>query len=102
MNCKVGKDPEGESKKREEVGDDNSLASMFANQQAVSHGLEERKRHIHAQLQKGKENGSGANSGICQCVEELQKEDSRSNARPGVKFTGLHGPRLPSNLQLHE
>jgi hypothetical protein len=32
----LGKDPDGGSKKRKEVGNDNSLASMFAKQQAVS------------------------------------------------------------------
>ncbi len=36
MKRKVGKDPGGGSKKRKEVGNDNSLASMFAKQQAVS------------------------------------------------------------------
>ena len=33
---KEGKDPEGGSKNREEVGNDDSLASMFAKQQPVS------------------------------------------------------------------
>ena len=32
----VGKESEGWSKKRKEVGNDNSLASMFAKQQTVS------------------------------------------------------------------
>jgi len=36
MTRKVGKEPEGGSKKRKEVGNANSLASMFAKQQAVS------------------------------------------------------------------
>jgi hypothetical protein len=36
MKRKVGKEPEGGCKKRKDVGDDNSLASMFAKQQAVS------------------------------------------------------------------
>ena len=36
MTCKVGQEPEGGSEKRKEVGNDNSLVSMFAKQQAVS------------------------------------------------------------------
>ena len=35
MERKVGKEHEEESKKREEVGNDNSLACMFAKQQAA-------------------------------------------------------------------
>ena len=38
MKSKIGKEPEGGSKKRKEVGNDNSLASMLVKQQAVSHG----------------------------------------------------------------
>ena len=34
MQRKVGKEPEGGSKKRKEVGNDNSLASIFVKQQA--------------------------------------------------------------------
>ena len=35
MKRRVGKEPEGGSKKRKQVGNDNSLASMFAKQQAA-------------------------------------------------------------------
>jgi hypothetical protein len=34
MKHRVGKEPEGGSKKSKEVGNDNSLASIFAKQQA--------------------------------------------------------------------
>jgi hypothetical protein len=36
MKRRVGKKPEGGSKKRKEVGNHNSLASMFAKQQTAS------------------------------------------------------------------
>ena len=49
--------PEGESKKREEVGNDNCLASMLAKQQAVC--LEQSKRRIQCTSSKGKRNGVG-------------------------------------------
>ena len=37
MKSTVGKEPEGGSKKRKDVGNDNSLASIFAKQQADFH-----------------------------------------------------------------
>jgi hypothetical protein len=36
MKRKVEKEPEGGSENRKEVGNDNSLSSMFAKQQGVS------------------------------------------------------------------
>jgi hypothetical protein len=56
MKRKVGKEPEGRSKKRKEVGNDKSLASMFAKQQAVS-ALNKSRDAYNAQLRKGKEMG---------------------------------------------
>jgi hypothetical protein len=46
MKHKVRKEPEGGSKKRKEVGNDNSLFSMFAKQQAASAMKKESKRRI--------------------------------------------------------
>ena len=56
MKRKVGKEPEGGSKKRKEVGNYNSLASMFAKQQAACH-LNKARQVYNAHLQKGKEIG---------------------------------------------
>ena len=56
MKRKVGKEPEGGSKTGKEVGNDNSLASMFAKQQAVS-ALNKAREEYDTQLQKGKEMG---------------------------------------------
>ena len=56
MKRRVGKEPEGGSKKRKQVGNDNSLASMFAKQQAAS-DLNKAKEEYNAQLQKGKKFG---------------------------------------------
>jgi len=53
---KEGKNPEGGSKKRKEVANDNPLASMFAKQQAVS-ALNKARDTYNAELQKGKEIG---------------------------------------------
>ena len=53
MNRKIGKKPEGGSKEHKEVGNDDSLASMLAKQQAVSHGaLNKASDAYNAQLQK--------------------------------------------------
>ena len=52
------KDPEEGSNKRKAVANDNSLASMFAKQQAVS-DLNKARDTDNAQLQKGKEMGLG-------------------------------------------
>ena len=72
MKRKVGKELEGGIKKRNEVRNETPLASMFARQQVVS-DLNKASEAYNAQLQKGCE---GANSRICQCVEELQEEDA--------------------------
>jgi hypothetical protein len=56
MKRRVGNEPEGGSKKRKDVGNDNSLASMSAKQQAVS-ALKKARDAYTAQLQKGKEMG---------------------------------------------
>ena len=57
MKRKVGKETERGSKKRKEVGNDNSLAAfMFAKQQAVS-VLKKARDTKNAQLRKGKEMG---------------------------------------------
>ena len=56
MKRKEGKEPEGGSKKRKNVGDDKSLASMFAKLHAVS-ALNKARDAYNAQLQKGKEMG---------------------------------------------
>jgi len=53
---KEGKEPEGGSKKRKEVANDNYLTSMFENQQAVS-DLNKARDAYNALLQKGKEMG---------------------------------------------
>ena len=57
VKCKVGKKTEGGSKKRKEVGNDNSLDSMFGKQQTVS-DLNKSRDMYNAQLQKGEEMGS--------------------------------------------
>ena len=54
MKRKVGKEPEGGTKKREDVGIDNSLASMLSKQQAVNVLNQERDTY-NAQLQRAKE-----------------------------------------------
>jgi len=56
MKRRVEKEPEGGSKERKQVGNDNSLASMFAKQQAAS-DLNKAREEYNAQLQKGKEIG---------------------------------------------
>jgi hypothetical protein len=56
MQRKAGNDPEGGRKKRKEVCNDNSLASMFAKKQAVS-ALNKARDAYNAQFQKGKEMG---------------------------------------------
>ena len=56
MKRKVGKEPEWGSKKRKQVGNENSLASMFAKQQTVS-VLNKANVSYNTQLQKGKEMG---------------------------------------------
>ena len=56
MKRRVGKEPEGGSKKRKEVGNDNSLTSMFAKQQAAC-DLNKARLAYNAQLQKGKKWG---------------------------------------------
>ena len=56
MKHKLGKEPEGVSKKRKEVGNDNPLASMFAKRKGVS-DLHKARLKYNAQLQKGKEMG---------------------------------------------
>ena len=53
MKRKVEKEPEGGTKKRKEVWNDNSLASMFAKQQAVSVLNQERDTY-NAQIQRAK------------------------------------------------
>ena len=118
MKRKVGKEPEWGTKKRKEVGNDNnSLASMFAKQKAACELNKERLAYS-AQLQKGKGMGldeaaqvcshddrhewiwywssgrsEGANSGICQRVEELPEEDTvkehcRCNPREQERTVG--------------
>ncbi len=62
---KEGKDLEGGSKKRKEVANDNSLASMFAQQQDVSDLNKTRdtyKVRDTYELQKGKEMGFGGSN----------------------------------------
>jgi hypothetical protein len=54
MKRKVRKEPVGGSKKRKEVGNDNSLASMLRKQQAACN-LSQARLAYNAQLQKGKE-----------------------------------------------
>jgi hypothetical protein len=49
---KVGKESEGGSKKRKEVGNDNSLTSIFAKHQAAS-ALNKARDAYNAQIQKG-------------------------------------------------
>ena len=56
MKHKIGKEPEGVSKKRKEVGNDNPLASMFAKRKGVS-DLHKARLKYNAQVQKGKEMG---------------------------------------------
>ena len=56
MKRTVGNEPEGGSKKRKDVGNDNSLASMFAKQQTVS-VLNKARDTYNVQLQKGKQMG---------------------------------------------
>ena len=56
MKHKAGKETEEGSKKREEVGNDNSLASMFVKQQTAS-VLNKTRDTYNVQLQKGKEGG---------------------------------------------
>ena len=51
-----GKEPEGGSKKRKEEANDNSLASMFAKQQAVC-DLNKARDTYNTQLQKENEIG---------------------------------------------
>ncbi len=53
---KEGNDPEGRSKKRKELVNDNSSVSMFAKQQTVS-DLNKARVAYNAHLQKGKEMG---------------------------------------------
>ncbi len=53
MKREVGQEPEGGRKKRKEVGDDNSLASMFAKPQTVS-ALNKARDAYNAQLREGK------------------------------------------------
>ena len=62
MKRKVGKEPEGGSKKRKEVGNDKSLASMFAKQQAVSALNKSSLRRIQCTASKGKINGVSRSS----------------------------------------
>ena len=56
MKHRVGKEPEGGSKKRDEMGNDNSLTLMFVKQQAAS-DLNQSREEYNAQVQKGKEIG---------------------------------------------
>ena len=56
MKRKVGKEPERRSKKRKEVGNDNSLTSMFVKKQSDS-DLKKPRDTYNTQLQKGKEMG---------------------------------------------
>ena len=56
MKRRVGKESEGGSKKRKKVGNANSLASMFAKQQAAS-DLNKAREEYNEQLQKGIEIG---------------------------------------------
>jgi hypothetical protein len=56
MKRKVGKDPEGGSKKRKEVGNGSSLVSMFHKQQ-TSNDLNIAREAYNAILEKGKEFG---------------------------------------------
>jgi hypothetical protein len=69
MKRRVGKEPEGGSKKRKQVGNDNSLASMFAKQQAAS-DLNKAKEEYNAQLQTGKE--------IQQCQNAVWTQTSKA------------------------
>lgn len=78
MKCKAGKKPEGGSK---EVGNERGLVSMFQTQRAANDVNKAREHGRHIRIHED------ANSGSCQCVEELQEEvPSRSSAsvtRPG-------------------
>ena len=56
MKDRVGKKPDGGSKKRKEVGNDNSLTLLFAKQQTVS-DLNQSREEYNSQIQKGKEIG---------------------------------------------
>jgi hypothetical protein len=68
----LGKDPDGGSKKRKEVGNDNSLASMFAKQQTAC-DLNKAQLAYNAQLQKGKEMG----------IDEASQTGHKSTHIPG-------------------
>ncbi len=48
MKHRIGKEPKGGSKKRKEVWNDNTLASMFANQQAASEQTNQEKNTMHS------------------------------------------------------
>ena len=58
MKRKIGKEPDGGSKKRKEVENDNSLASMFRKQKAVC-DLNKARLTYNSQLQKGNQMGLG-------------------------------------------
>jgi hypothetical protein len=68
MKRRVGKEPEGGSKKRKQVGNDNSLASMFAKQQAASDLKKQKKNTMHSFRKEKK-----FNSAKTQCGPKLQK-----------------------------
>jgi hypothetical protein len=53
MEHKVGKNPDGGSKKRKETGNDITWSSMFAMQEAAS-DLNKARLACNTQLQKGK------------------------------------------------
>ena len=72
MKHKVEKEPEGGSKKRKEVGHDNSLASMFAEQQAVQ-CLEQSKRRIQYTVSRGKRNGVERSSVTPECLSRMYR-----------------------------
>ncbi len=56
MKRKVGKEPEGGSKKRKEVGNESPLSSMFQKQQTVN-DLQKTRESYTAILEKGQQLG---------------------------------------------